>query len=235
MNKKTFLTILSLIISVVFIFVIVIDLYSVNHIIDNTSSDFKPTIIIDAGHGGEDSGAVSTDNILEKNLNLEISLKLRDLFVYSGFEVLLTRETDIMLQSNNKNLSRKQSDLQNRVDIFNSSVDNVVISIHQNKFEQEQYSGTQVFFSQNNADSEYLASSIQTCVKSLIQKDNDREIKKAGSDIYILDNCNVPAVLVECGFLSNQEEKLRLSDDRYQSELTYCIYLGFLEYYYRNY
>lgn len=235
MNKKTFLTILSLIISVVFIFVIVIDLYSVNHIIDNTSSDFKPTIIIDAGHGGEDSGAVSTDNILEKNLNLEISLKLRDLFVCSGFEVLLTREADIMLQSDNKYLTRKQSDLQNRVNMFNSSVDNVVISIHQNKFEQEQYSGTQVFFSQNNSDSEYLASSIQTCVKSLIQKNNDREIKKAGSDIYILDNCNVPAVLVECGFLSNQEEKSRLSDDRYQSELAYCIYLGFLEYYYRNY
>lgn len=194
----------------------------------------KPVVIIDPGHGGEDGGA-DANNIVEKDINLKISKKLRDFFVSNGFDVIMTRDTDIALINSDNSTFVKKDDLQKRVDIFNSSDKNIVISIHQNKFTQPQYSGTQVFYSPNNEQSKLLAEKIRASVTSLIQKDNTRQIKKAGSEIFVLNNAFTPAILVECGFLSNYEEAMMLNTDAYQSKLAYCIYLGFLEYYYTNY
>ncbi|MBQ7134182.1 MAG: N-acetylmuramoyl-L-alanine amidase [Ruminococcus sp.] len=230
--KALFITLISLIIVTTIVFSVI------THKADTVSAEndeFKPTIVIDAGHGGEDGGAVSGDNILEKNINLQISNKLKQLFISNGFDVVMTRETDIAIYDEDSTKSKKFSDLSNRVEIFNSSVNNVVISIHQNKFTDERYFGTQVFYSANNTLSEKLAECVRVSVTSLLQKDNSRQCKKAGSDIFVLDNAEVPAIMVECGFLSNKNETQKLIDDTYQNELTYCIFLGFLEFYNINY
>ena len=201
----------------------------------NNSSYFRPTIVLDPGHGGEDSGAVANNNILEKNINLQIALKLKTFLQANGFDVIMTRETDTAIYDAHERNQKKRSDLLNRVKIFNSSHNNIVISIHQNKFTQSQYSGAQIFYSANNKKSEFLAENIKTSIVSLLQPDNERQCKKAGSEILVLNNTEVPCVMVECGFLSNETEAQKLSDDSYQSDMAYCICLGFLEYYYTNY
>lgn len=200
---------------------------------NSVSLTYRPTIVIDPGHGGEDGGAITSNNIPEKNINLSISLKLRDLFQSNGFNVIMTRETDTDLSNGDDNA--KRTDINNRVDIFNSSQDNIVISIHQNKFTQSQYNGTQIFYSDNVDDSKNLAECVRQSVVTLLQPDNNRLCKEVGSEIYILDNSQVPSILVECGFLSNEKEAKMLQSDEYQSELAYSIFLGFMEYYYTNY
>ncbi len=197
--------------------------------------DFRPTVVLDPGHGGEDSGAISSDNILEKDINLQIALKLKAFLQCNGFYVIMTRETDTAIYDQEDIDNKKRSDLLNRAEIFNESANNIVISIHQNKFTQSQYNGAQIFYSPNNIKSEYLAENIKTSIVSLLQNDNERQCKKAGSEILILNNAEVPCVMVECGFLSNEIEKQKLIDDLYQYDMAYCICLGFLEYYYTNY
>ncbi len=220
------------------IMIVVVSCYSYTQIVYQTSainSDFKPTIIIDPGHGGEDGGASAENGALEKDLNLQISLLLKNYFETNGFEVIMTRSSDISLHDNNSQTSIKRSDLKNRVKVFNSSKDNIVISIHQNKFTDSRYNGAQIFYSPNNIKSEHLAQSVKNCIKSLKQPDNERECKKASSEILILNESEVPTILVECGFLSNEAEALQLCDESYQNDLAYCIFLGFMEYYYTNY
>jgi len=194
------------------------------------SFDFD-TIIIDAGHGGEDGGAVAKDGTLEKDINLDIALKLNEILSSSGYCTLMTREKDVSIydRDQNKNLRQKKvSDMQNRLDLINSSPSNILISIHQNKFPNKKYSGTQVFFSKNNKSSEILAKSVQSSIKSLIQPQNDREIKPANKNIFILHNSKVPAIIVECGFISNEEELKNLINPEYQSKIASAIYNGIL-------
>ncbi|MBQ4105541.1 MAG: N-acetylmuramoyl-L-alanine amidase [Clostridia bacterium] len=197
----------------------------------------KPTIIIDAGHGGEDGGAESPGGLLEKDINLDIALHLQKLFIQSGFDVKMTRCDDNAIYDDDAKTLRekKVSDLHNRTEILNSSQNNILISIHQNKFEQSQYSGTQVFYSKNNPESASLAEYIRVAVKGLLQPNNERECKVATNSIYLLDNATVPAVLVECGFLSNPQEEQLLQSDEYKKCMAFTIYSGFLEYYYLNY
>ncbi len=203
--------------------------------VSNNYESFYPTVVIDAGHGGEDGGASTDDNVLEKDINLSIAKKLEKLFTQNGFNTKMTRSSDKATYYNENGDYVKRADLESRVDTFNSSADNVVISIHQNKFEIEKYNGAQIFYSKNNENSEALAQCIKNSIVFLTQSENERECKQAGSEILILDKTNVPAVLVECGFLSNKNEAEKLKDEDYQSKLAYCIYLGFLEFYYRNY
>ena len=195
----------------------------------------KPKIIIDAGHGGEDGGA-EVDDILEKDINLNISLILRDMLQSNGCDVTTVRDSDISVYSDGADSlsEKKTSDLHNRVNLFNSDTNNIVVSIHQNKFENSKYSGTQVFYSTNNEHSAELAESIQTAVVMLLQPDNTRELKPATKEIYILDQATVPAVIVECGFLSNDEERGNLSDEAYQKKMAYAIMLGIMDYCNKN-
>lgn len=205
--------------------------FDIDTTVQPTAATPQKTIVIDAGHGGEDGGA--TDNgVSEKDVNLDIALKLRDLLTLSGYNVVMTRETDVSIyDSSAQSISdKKVSDLRNRLSIINSSEDNILISIHQNKFEQSQYSGAQIFYSDNNSQSAILAESIRKSITGFLQPDNTRELKVGGSNIYILDNATVPAIIVECGFLSNPEEASKLSDDRYRTQMAFSIYCGFLEY-----
>lgn len=235
MNKKSYI-IFTLSLSILILTVLLGSILTSPVIATSSLSQLnKPTIILDPGHGGEDGGAVADSGVLEKDINLAISNKLRTFFQINGFDVEMTRDDDTALYDNVRSNTKKRSDLENRVKMFNSSANNIVISIHQNKFTQSQYSGAQVFNSANNDLSADLAEDIRYSINSLLQKDNNRQCKQAGSEIFILHNTTVPAVMVECGFLSNIQETSKLQDDKYQSELAYSIFLGFLEFYYKNY
>lgn len=198
-------------------------------------SEKELIVVIDAGHGGEDSGAVA-NSVLEKDINLEIALKLRDMLKASGIEVKMIRESDVSIYDTASGTirERKVSDLKNRVEIVNNNKKNILVSIHQNKFEQSKYSGAQMFYSTNNDKSQILAENIRKSITGLIQPENKRELKKGGSDIYLLNKAAVPAVIVECGFISNEEEAKNLSNEEYQSKIAFAIYCGILEYKNKN-
>lgn len=205
-----------------------------SNITANTSADASdniPTIIIDAGHGGEDGGA-EVEGVLEKDINLSVAEKLADTLRLCGCRVKEIRDEDTAVYGEDADTLRekKVSDLKRRAEITNESENNLLVSIHQNKFQNSAYSGAQVFYSVNDDNSRVLAQAIKSAVVSLLQKDNTRELKPAGSEIYLLDHATVPAVIVECGFLSNSEERARLIDESYQGEMAYSIAMGVLEY-----
>lgn len=203
----------------------------------NTSAEAqekKPVLIIDAGHGGEDGGAVVGD-VLEKDINLDISYDTADLLKLFGFDVSMTRSSDNALTNEGKDVKqRKYNDMKMRLDMYNSSADNVIISIHQNKFSSASSHGAQVFYSPNNENSLRLAESMRNSVVSMIQPDNERECKKAGKEIYLLKNTDNPAVIVECGFISNQNERKLLLEKSYQKKMALAVTTGFLDYYHGN-
>lgn len=211
---------------------IVLSFINIDSLADVNSSDIsEPIIVIDAGHGGEDGGAVA-NNIVEKDINLSISKKLKDIFKASGFIAITTRDKDKMINTNGSSLrERKVSDMKNRLALFNKSENNIVLSIHQNKFTQEKYSGTQVFYSKNNPQSEIMAEYIRKNIAKLIQPENERAAKPADGSIYLLYNSKVPTVIVECGFISNYTEANKLKDNNYQKKLAFAIYSGVLEFY----
>lgn len=193
-------------------------------------------LIIDAGHGGEDGGAVSADGTLEKGINLSISNDLFDLLTILGFNAEKTRVNDNALSDEGESVKeRKYNDMMLRLEKFNSSDDNVIISVHQNKFSNTSSKGTQVFYSPNNENSLKLADSIKFSVKSLLQPDNERLSKPADGNIFLLKNTALPAVIVECGFLSNVEECQKLTDEDYQRDMAFGIAAGFLDFYNTNY
>lgn len=200
---------------------------------DSDSLEQQPMIVIDAGHGGEDGGA-EVDGVLEKDINLSIAGKLSEILRLCGCRVTEIRDEDISVYESDAQTLRekKVSDLKRRVKIANENDNNILVSIHQNKFDNSAYSGAQLFYSSNHDDSRVLAERIRGAITSLLQKDNTRELKPAGSDIYLLDHAEVPAVIVECGFLSNQQERSKLMDDDYQNEMAYAVAMGVLEYSY---
>ena len=227
-------TIYLIILAVLLISFCIVMFSAFSNITAHTSADINDdriTVIIDAGHGGEDGGA-EVDGVLEKDINLSIADKLADTLRLCGVRVTEIRDEDISVYDDSAQTLRekKVSDLKHRVEIVNGSENNILVSIHQNKFDNSAYSGAQVFYSSNNDKSRVLAESIRNSVVSLLQNDNTRELKPANSDIYLLDNATVPAVIVECGFLSNDEERAKLLDSGYQSEMAYSIAMGVLEY-----
>lgn len=198
--------------------------------------NLSPLVIIDPGHGGEDGGAVGHNGIVEKNINLKISLALRDALKLIGYETIMTREKDkaIYDESAISLRQKKRSDLKNRLSLINknSGDDSIFISIHQNKFPNEKYSGTQIFFSKNNPLSENLALCVRDGIISKLQPKNDREIKEATSKIFLLNNSKIPSVTIECGFLSNKEEAEKLNDENYQKKLALCTIFGINQFFY---
>lgn len=190
------------------------------------------TIVVDPGHGGADGGAVGYNNIVEKDINLHIAQKLRDMLIASGFKVVMTRDADVMINDDDAmNLTqKKKSDMHNRLKIMQDNPNSLTISVHQNKFEQSQYSGAQMFYGPKNPQSQILGSCIQKAFVDNLQKDNTRQIKKAQKDLYLLYHAQTPSVLVECGFLSNPEESKLLIDDTYQNKVAFTIMSGILNY-----
>ena len=205
--------------------------YLPNRLASNSPSPY-PVIIIDAGHGGEDGGAVAADGTAEKQLNLDIAFRLRDMLSSYGVRVIMTRTEDVLLYDRNADYMgrKKVLDLRARMEISEKNPDAIFVSIHMNSFPIEKYSGLQVWCAPDSPDSLALASSIQGAVRQTIQPDNSRLVKTAKSNIYLLyDNPNT-AVLIECGFLSNIEESRRLSDEKYRKELAFVIFSAIIEY-----
>ena len=188
-------------------------------------------IILDAGHGGEDCGAVGKGDIYEKDLNLSIALEMGRIFEEKGYAVIYTRTDDRLLYKPEENIKgiRKISDLKNRCKVAAEYPEATFVSIHMNSFGDSRYSGLQVYYSEKAEESRMLAQSIQSTVKEQLQNDNNRSIK-AGRNIYVLENVTNTAVLVECGFLSNENECEKLSQKEYQKELSFSIVCGIIKY-----
>lgn len=195
----------------------------------------KKTIILDPGHGGEDGGAVGDNKIIEKNINLNISLKLRDFLEAAGYNIIMTRDKDISIYDSDAKSTRekKRSDLHNRMEIIksNSNPDTIFVSIHQNKFPNPKYFGTQIFYSKNDPNSQNLATSIKNSVTNLLQPENTRETKPADKNIFLLRNAQIPAVVVECGFISNPDEAQKLMNSSYQKNMAFSIFCGISNYF----
>ncbi len=202
---------------------------AVNVSADN--SQFK-TVIIDAGHGTPDGGTSSSDGTLEKDINLEIAVKLNSILQSMGYETVMTRSDDNSIHDDSADTIRQKkiSDLRNRLDIINNTDNAVFVSIHQNHYSDPQYSGTQVFYSKNNPRSKELAEAIRLPIISNLQTSNSRETKKSGSEIYLLNNAQIPAVMVECGFLSNINDTNNLKDDVYQQKIAFLIAVGIVDF-----
>ena len=196
-----------------------------------SSVDRIDTVVIDAGHGGIDGGATGIGGVVEKSINLQIALKLKNVLQANGYRVVMIREADTSIHSSGKSIAQqKNSDMNNRLKIINETPNSLTVSIHQNHFEQQQYSGAQMFYGKVNTDSKILADCIQKRFVGNLQSDNKREIKQAGKDLYLMYYAKTPIVLVECGFLSNPIESALLSDDTYQNKVAFTIFSGIMDY-----
>ena len=188
-------------------------------------------VVIDAGI--PDEGAEVGDGTTEAQTNLKIALKLQSLLEQSGCTVILTRSDENGIYDlDSKTLKQKKiSDIRNRVKIGNESSADIFVSIHLNKIPQEQYDGWQTFYNKNSEQGQKLAKLIQANLNEAIQKENKRVAAKI-ENIYIINNVEIPTTIVECGFLSNPQEKELLLTDSYQNRLAWGIYNGIIDYFY---
>ncbi|MGN0526643.1 MAG: N-acetylmuramoyl-L-alanine amidase, partial [Acutalibacteraceae bacterium] len=200
--KKLIILIISVILStLIFIYSCFNPLFYISNV-SNYAENNGLVIIIDAGHGGFDGGAVSIDGTAEKDINLKITLYLNEMLKSFGYKTVLTRDKDTSLENDGLTTikSRKTSDIHNRMKIMESIENSIFVSIHQNKYTQEKYWGTQVFYSPTYSnESILLAESIQKSVVTHLQPENTRIIKECGSSVYLMYKAVKPAVLVECG------------------------------------
>ena len=188
------------------------------------------TVVIDPGHGGEDGGAVSSDGVQESHINLAVSKQLRDLLCLAGVQTVMTREEDVTICDEGLGTirARKASDIRNRVAIVNGTENAVLLSIHQNSLPSSTVThGAQVFWNQQEGAKE-LAEAIQTSLNGAINVGNEKHTKQIPPTVYLMKHVTVPAVLVECGFLTNQEETRRLQDETHQRTLAISIAAGYL-------
>lgn len=196
------------------------------------SLEKQNTVIIDAGHGGFDGGAV-VNGISEKNINLKIACQLNLLLKSSGYNVIMTRTDDSSTDSEPEaSISvRKRSDMRNRLSIAKNNPEAIFISIHLNKFESSGAKGAQMFYSPKNEASKYLAESLRKNIVSFLQPDNSRTLKIGTKSTYLLYNSPIPAVIAECGFMSNPEEFKRLQSTDYQHKMAFALFCGINEFY----
>ena len=187
-------------------------------------------VLIDPGHGGFDGGTIAEDGTLEKHLNLAVASNLYDLLYVCGVPVIMTRHTDTGLEENEADpiRNKKVSDMRRRLTLYNSA--DMVISIHHNHFSSPKYDGTQLFYSPNSQASSALAEDLRQSVVEWVQPQNSRQSKVATQAIYLLYHTTSPAVLVECGFLSNPEELHKLKQAAYQQQLAFALAAGFWNY-----
>ena len=183
---------------------------------------FGKTITIDIGHGGKDPGTV-VNNILEKDINLKIGKYLEKELIKKGANVILTRNGDYDLSSPNS-YRRKKSDFDNRIKIINNSSASMYVSIHLNYLEQANYYGPQVFYNNINNNNKKIANNMQNILNKKLK--TNRKVKLIPEDTYMYSRLNVPGVLVECGFLSNYNEKTKLMSKEYQQKIAKYISEG---------
>lgn len=202
-------------------------------IINSAFNDKKDTrvLIIDPGHGGVDGGAVSGSGVIEKDINLDISKKIHLLSGFIGVESIMTRQDDTSIGYDAGKTLRQNKvfDMHKRAELVLEYANPTFISIHQNKFPAEKYKGAQVFYSANNDDSEILASAIQKGF-AVLDTSNKRVHKKASGDLYLMKTIMCPAVIVETGFLSNNEETLKLTSNDYQNDIALTILSAYVNF-----
>lgn len=190
--------------------------YSSQHV-----SQARYCIVLDAGHGGEDGGATSCTGVLESGINLEITLRLKDLFHLLGRETKMIRTSDISVYTKGGTIAQKKmSDLKERARIVNTTPRAMLISIHQNNFSDNRYSGAQVFYADTQG-SEFLAKQLQSTLIASLNKDSKRACKRCDG-VYLMEHITCPGILVECGFLSNPAEEAKLRSMEYQRKLC-CV------------
>ena len=181
----------------------------------------KHTVIIDAGHGGEDGGATSCTGKLEKEYNLEIAMRLNDLMHLMGLHTKMVRTTNISVYTQGQTIAAKKvSDLKNRVNAVNETENGLLVSIHQNTFSDGKYSGAQVFYAAEG-ESQELAEQLQNTFCQTLNPGSNRRCKRADG-VYLMEHIEKTGILVECGFLSNVQEEAKLRSSEYQKKLS-CV------------
>lgn len=192
----------------------------------------QKVIVLDAGHGGMDGGCSAADGKTEKGINLNILLSVRDMARFFGYNVEATRTKDISIHDKGVEGLRNQkvSDMENRLELFNKYPNCICVSIHQNTFTDPKYSGAQMFYSDKNEESARLAEIMKSKFVSFLQPDNERETKLCKDELYLCYYCNNPAVMVECGFLSNPEEAAKLTNKDYQQQVAFTVFSGINEF-----
>lgn len=182
------------------------------------------TVVIDAGHGAPDGGAVGNNGTLEKDINLAIAQKTAEVLEGKGIKVIMTRLGDEGIYGDEVDTirSKKVDDMHKRLDIINNSDADLFISIHMNSFTDSSANGVHVFFSGGSDEVKAAAESIQSRIADVTGA-QEHSVKPADKKLYLMKNSNVPAILVECGFLSNPEEEKLLNDDTYQAKISWAI------------
>ena len=195
--------------------------------IKHTGNAIVPyTIVLDAGHGGRDNGVTGVNGTIESEVNLQIVKKLKTQFVNLGFRVVLTRENESGLYSENVD-NYKKDDMAKRKAIIEKSNPDLVISIHQNSYPSSHSKGAQVFCMENDTESEKFANAIQS---QLIANLPDARTSISYGDYYLLKCTKMPSVIVECGYLTNAEEEALLISENYQEKVAYTIACGVIKY-----
>lgn len=187
----------------------------------------KGVVVIDAGHGGFDSGKVGVGGVLEKDINLSIAQKLRDLLKEEGVTVVMTRDGEDGLYDENES-NKKQQDMKRRCALINETAPDMAVSIHQNSFTEEYVCGPQVFYYENSEAARKIAAILQEKLNTELDVEKQRK-SKGNSTYYLLRKTSVPTVIVECGFLSNQREAEKLSEEEYQMQVARVLCEGILE------
>ena len=188
----------------------------------------KPVVVIDAGHGGSDPGKVGVDGSFEKEINLQIALKLREYLEQSDVDVVMTREEDTGLHGEGAG-SKKLADMKRRCEIIEESGADLVVSIHQNSYQEEHVSGGQVFYYADSKKGKQLAEILQERFTYVLGSDN-RRLAKANDSYYLLLHAKCPTVIVECGFLSNHREAAMLQQEDYQDRMAWTVHMGIAAY-----
>lgn len=191
-------------------------------------SEKRPVVVIDVGHGGNDPGKVGVDGSLEKDINLQIAKRVKMYLEQSDVEVIMTREEDVGLYSDDDS-QKKMADMRNRCKLINESSADLVVSIHQNSYHEEYVSGGQVFYYKDSEKGKKLAEILQKRF-TYVLGDQNRRLAKANGNYYLLLHVKSPIVIVECGFLSNRKEAALLQQEDYQDRMAWTIHMGIVEY-----
>lgn len=216
------------------IFLLTLSIFLINSRLETVMGDTVSgknssfTVVIDAGHGGFDSGKVGVDGTLEKDVNLKIAKKLEKLLTAADVNVIMTRTEDTGLYSESSS-NKKREDMAARVERMNKPLPDCIVSIHQNSYPEESIDGAQVFYYTGSDAGKTLAALIQDELITDVDPSNHRT-EKSNSSYYLLKNASAPIVIVECGFLSNWAESKKLVDDAYQQKLAWAIHMGILQF-----
>lgn len=188
------------------------------------------TLVIDAGHGGADGGAVSLSGVKESEINFEIAAKLDQIMGFYGVQTIMTRTSESLDYSPNSNSIRekKVEDQNKRIQLINRTRNAVLISIHQNKFSDGSPFGAQVLFAPTNGSKEF-AEYMQRLLISTLNTKNRRSAARVPKNILLMNHCSCPAILIECGFLSNSLEEKLLRTDAYRLKIAAVIAAGYLD------